>query len=264
VTVRRGRFVDGVRVKTRVDDGRRRPPKIAVVTTTIIVPARFNGPPTSGQGGYSCALLAARVEGPAAVSLRRPIPLDQALSVRHEDDGSARAYAGEELIAEAVPAAPLAPWTGPRVGLDEASAAAVRFRAPEGGEFDHCFVCGRTRHADGFELFTGRVEDDLVAAPWIPPAWSADDDGVVLPEFVWAALDCPSFFAFTGGEQVAFLARQQSELLAPIHAGETYVVASEVLERDGRKGRAAVAVLDSDGEVLAHAECLAITPRPPG
>jgi hypothetical protein len=229
--------------------------------TTITVPARFNGPPTSGQGGYSCALLAAQVEGPAAVSLRRPIPLEQALSVRHEDDGGARAYADEELIAEAVPAAPLAPWPGPTVDLDEARAAAGRFRAPEGGQFDHCFVCGRTRHADGFELFTGRVEDDVVAAPWIPPAWSADDDGVVGSEFVWAALDCPSFFAFTGGKEVAFLARQQSELLAPIRASVTYVVVSRVLERDGRKGRAAVAVLGTDGETLAHAECLAIVPR---
>jgi hypothetical protein len=229
--------------------------------STIIVPSRFNGPPTSGQGGYSCALLAAAVEGPAAVSLRRPVPLEQALSVRHEDDGAARAYAGEELIAEAVPAAPLAAWPGPSVGLEEARAAAERFRSPAGGEFDHCFVCGRTRHADGFELYTGRVEDDVVASPWTPPDWAADENGEVRAEFVWAALDCPSFFAFTGGEQVAFLARQQSELLAPIRAGETYVVASAVLERDGRKGRAAVAVLGSDGEALAHAECLAITPR---
>jgi hypothetical protein len=228
---------------------------------TITVPARFNGPPTSGQGGYSCALLAALIEGPTAVSLRRPVPLEQALSVHLRDDGSARAYAGEELIVEAIPAAPLAPWAGPTVTLEEARAGAGRFRSPAGGEFDHCFVCGRTRHADGFEVFTGRVDEDVVASPWTPPDWSADDDGDVLPEFVWATLDCPSFFAFTGGERVAYLARQQSEILAPIRAGETYVVVARMLERDGRKGRAAVAILAGDGEPLAHAECLAIVPR---
>jgi hypothetical protein len=229
--------------------------------TTIVVPSRFNGPPSSGQGGYSCALLAAEVDGPAAVSLRRPVPLEQALSVRREDDGSVRAYAGEELIIEAIPAAPLAPWAGPTVTLEEAGAGAERFRSPAGGEFDRCFVCGRTRHIDGFEVFTGRVADDVVASPWTPPEWSAGDDGIVRPEFVWATLDCPSFFAFTGGEKVAYLARQQSEILAPIRAGETYVVVARMLERDGRKGHAAVAILSSGGEPLAHAECLAIVPR---
>jgi len=41
------------------------------------------------------------------VSLRRPVPLDQALKLRHEEDGKACAFDGEGLIAEAVPAAPL-------------------------------------------------------------------------------------------------------------------------------------------------------------
>ena len=52
---------------------------------SIDVPSRFNGPPTSGQGGYSSALLAARLDRPAAVSLRRPIPLDEAIEVSIDD-----------------------------------------------------------------------------------------------------------------------------------------------------------------------------------
>jgi hypothetical protein len=81
--------------------------------TTVSVPARFNGPPASGQGGYSSGVLTAHLAGPAAVLLRRPIPLDQELEVRVEKDDAKRVADGTvarafdtagELIAEVVPA----------------------------------------------------------------------------------------------------------------------------------------------------------------
>ena len=230
--------------------------------TTITVPSRFNGPTASGNGGYSCGVLAAYFDGSAAVSLRRPVPLDRELEVRAGNDGAVYAYAGDELIAEAVAAPPLAPWSAPHVGLDEAHAAVERFRAPVDGIFDHCFVCGRAR-ADGFEVFAGPLgHDDLVASPWTPPAWAADEDGAVRPEFIWSALDCPGYFAVHGHDlKLAFLARQQSEIITVPSAGVTYVVAGRVLERSGRKGLAATAILTDDGTVLAHSELLVVAPR---
>jgi hypothetical protein len=228
---------------------------------SVLVPARFNGPSTSGQGGYSAGALVAHLDRPATVSLRRPVPLDDALEVRVEED-AARAYADDELVAEAIAASPLGPWDAPPVSVEEARAAAARFVPPAGGTFDHCFVCGRARH-DGFGVFPGPVDGtDLVAAPWTPPDWSADDHGTVLPEFVWAALDCPGYFAVFGIDlQLAFLARQQSELLAPIRAGVEYVAVGRPLGRDRRKGFAATAIVDPDGAVLAHSEQLLIAPR---
>jgi len=227
----------------------------------VLVPARFNGPPASGQGGYSAGALVAHLDRPATVSLRRPVPLDVELEVRIEQD-AARAYADDELVVEAIAASPLAPWDAPPVSVDEARAATAQFVPPADGAFDHCFVCGRAR-LDGFGVLLGRVEGtDLVAAPWTPPAWSADADGTVLPEFVWAALDCPGYFAAFGVDlELAFLARQQSELLAPIHAGVEYVAVGRPLGRDRRKGFAATAILDSRGAVLAHSEQLLIAPR---
>jgi hypothetical protein len=229
---------------------------------TLTVPSRFNGPPASGNGGYSCGVLGAHLDGPAAVSLRRPVPLDEPLELRTEEDRSARAFAAGELIAEALAAPPLAPWDGPPVSLAAARAAYDRYAAPPDGTFDHCFVCGRARD-DGYGLFTGPLGDgDLVASPWTPPAWAADESGAVAPEFVWAALDCPGYFALHGGDlAVAFLARQQVEILAPPRAGVAYVVVGRPLERSGRKGLAATAIIDADGEVLAHAECLLVVPR---
>ena len=182
----------------------------------------------------------------------------------HEDDGKVCAFDGDELIVEAVPAAPLSAWEAVCRASRRRARRDERYAAPPGGEFGHCFVCGRSRH-DGFDIFTGPVEGtDLVASPWTPPAWAADDDGVVLPEFVWAALDCPGYFALHGADTtVAYLARQQVEMLAPIHTGVEYVVVGRPLERSGRKGVSATAVLDLDGTVLAHAECLLVVPRRP-
>jgi hypothetical protein len=245
---------------------------------TVIVPSRFNGPPSSGQGGYSSGVLAAHLDGPAAVSLRRPIPLDEELRVRLEngaakrdDDSAARASertvarafdAAGELIAEAVPAPPLAPWDAPPVSLEAAHRAKKRFSDPADGAFDHCFVCGRAR-PDGFGMLLGPVEGtDLFAAPWTPSKWSADSGGTVLPEHVWAALDCPGYFAIHGTDlKLAFLARQQSEVHTPVRAGVEYVAVGRPLERDGRKGFAATALLDADGAVLAQSEQLLIVPR---
>jgi len=245
---------------------------------TVSVSSRFNGPLASGQGGYSSGVLAECLEGPATVSLRRPIPLDEELAVRVESDGAestsggaapasgkivARAFdAAGELVAEAVPAPPLAPWDAPPVSMEAAHRAKNLFAPVSDGTFDHCFVCGRER-PDGFGIFPGAVEGtDLVAAPWTPPEWSADSAGVVLPEFVWAALDCPGYFAVHHADlTIAFLARQGSAVHTPVRVGVEYVVVGRPLARDGRKGFAATAIVDADGAVLAQSEQLLIVPR---
>jgi hypothetical protein len=130
--------------------------KIVHLLTTLIVPSRFNGPPAGGNGGYSCGVLVAHVEGPVAVSLRRPVPLDEPLEIRAEEDGSARAFADGLLVAETAAAPPLAPWDNPPLSLAAARAARARHVGPSDGEFDRCFVCGHSR-PDGFGLFTGPV-----------------------------------------------------------------------------------------------------------
>ncbi len=63
---------------------------------------------------------------------------------------------------------------------------------------------------------------------------------------------------------LAFLVRQQVEIVTAPRAGVEYIVVGRELERSGRKGLAATALLDADGEVLAHGEALFVEPRAEG
>ncbi len=226
---------------------------------SLTVSGRFNGPESSGNGGYAAGLFAELVEGPAEVSLRSPVPLDEPLAVEEREDGSFAVMAGEALVAEARP--------GEWVDLDvpvtvtpaEAREASKRYPAPAEGLFSRCFVCGRARE-DAFGVFAGPVEGtDLVASPWTPPDWTADPGGVVRPEFVWAVLDCPTYFAlYPDSSPLSFLVSISARIEAPIHAGREHVVIAWPIGRDGRKHRAGSAVLSAEGEPVAVARALLI------
>jgi hypothetical protein len=230
----------------------------------ILVPGRFNGPRESGNGGYTSGILAARLGGAAEVDLRAPVPLEEPLELAPDEQGGLRLLHGETLIAEARPLPGLELAVPEPVGVEEARRASGRYRAPSDGLFSNCFVCGRARGEDCFEVFAGPVEGrELVATPWTPPAWSAGEDGAVRPEFVWAALDCPTYFAvhIEGELTLSFLVRQRAELLGPVRAGEEQVVIAWPIAVDGRKRLAGAAVLSAEGETLAVAEALLLEAR---
>jgi hypothetical protein len=230
---------------------------------SLSVPSRFNGPLESGNGGYCAGLAAGFLEGPAEVTLRRPVPLDTPLDVVREKDGSLRVLDGEELVIEALAVPEFEPEVPEPVSPDEARLAAARYRGRSDGLFSHCFVCGRARE-DAFGVFAGQVDGrQVVASPWTPPSWAADADGHVLPEFVWAVLDCPTYFAIYMNEElpVSVLARLTARIDAPVVAGTEHVVIAWPLEADGRKRHAGSAVLSPDGEALAVARALLIEPR---
>ena len=228
------------------------------------VPSRFNGPVDSGNGGYCSGAVAGFVEGLAEVSLRAPVPLDTPLGVVRENDGSVCVLDGEAVIAEARPVAELDVDVPAPVSPDEARLAAASYRGLRDGVFSCCFVCGLARE-DAFGVFAGAVEGrQLVASPWTPAAWTADAAGHVLPEFVWAALDCPTYFALYIDEDelpMSMLARFAARIDAPVVAGEEHVVIGWPIEIDGRKHHAGSAVLSGGGEVLAVARALLIGPR---
>jgi hypothetical protein len=230
----------------------------------VSIPRRFNGPLDSGNGGYCAGVFAALVDGPAAVDLRRPIPLEQPMDVVAVDAGRVEVRHGDELIAEAEPAPPPDLDVPEPVGVEQARAAVAGYRGAHQGPFSRCFVCGRGRE-DPLGVFAGAVAGrELVASPWTPPEWTAAENDAVRPELVWAVLDCPAVFASfldSDAEPAAFLVRFNAELRHPVASGEEQVVIGWPLHRDGRKLRSASAVLGADGEVLAVAEALMVEPR---
>jgi hypothetical protein len=232
------------------------------VSESLRIPRRFNGPLDSGNGGYCSGLIASFIEGPAEVSLRSPVPLDTSLEVARETDGTVRVLDGEAAVAEGVPAELDVEVPAP-VSPQEAHLAAARYRGLSDGVFSRCFVCGRARE-DAFGVFAGAVEGrQLVASPWTPPAWTADADGRVLREFVWAVLDCPTYFAVHIDQELTLsvLARLAARIEAPVVAGEEHIVVAWPIETAGRKRNAGAAVLSREGEALAVARALLIEPR---
>ncbi len=221
----------------------------------IVIPARFNGPPESANGGYACGLVAGVLDGRAEVTLRSPPPLDTPLAVSHTD-GRVEIWDDETLVAEAKPLYELDLTLPAPVSLDEAEEAQRRFPGFRHHAYSTCFVCGPDR-ADGLGIFAGPVSGRaLVAAPWLPPP------GEITPELVWAALDCPSGWAVDEfGREGVLLGRLAARIVAPVGGGGPHVVVGWPVGVDGRKRHAGSAIFTADGELRAFARSTWLVPR---
>jgi hypothetical protein len=206
----------------------------------LIIASRYNGPPGSANGGYTCGLLAERVGEPAEVTLRSPPPLDTPLRF----DG-ARLWNGETLVAEAHRAHVHLEVPEP-VAFAEAERASRSYPGFVEHEYATCFVCGPQRD-DGLGLFAGAVEGtEVFAAPWVVP----DDVSRVL---VWAALDCPGAIGVGwDGRGNWLLGRMAGDVHDVPDAGERCVVVAWPIGRDGKKGFAGTALYRGN-ELLARA-----------
>ena len=223
------------------------------MSSEVSIPGRFNGPPSSGNGGYSCGVLAAFIEGPARIRLHAPPPLDAPLRVTVTDAGDVEMHDGETLVGSGISASVDLELL-PAPSLEEADAASERFVCYENHVFPTCFVCGPGRPAhDGLELFPGPVSNwNLLACPWRPEADLLDDAGNTRPEVVWSALDCPGYFAAMGENiRPALLGELHGELRATVPGDQPLVVYCWPLGGEGRKLYAGTAIATAAGEVLA-------------
>jgi hypothetical protein len=228
---------------------------------SITIDARFCGPPRSGNGGYVCGRIASRLAGPGpvAVRLKAPPPIDRAMRVEVMQ-GGVRLLDGEAVIAEAraaaleleVPACP---------SFEQALRASERYLGFDSHNFPGCFVCGPERGpGDGLRIFPGSLEGsgDRLAATWTPDASLADASGIVGPEFIWAALDCPGAFTrYPLAEGIALvlgeLAVAQVGLLG---ADEPCILTAWSLGENGRRRHAGTALFQAEGRLVAKARAV--------
>jgi hypothetical protein len=230
----------------------------------MIIGTRYNGPPGTGNGGYSAGRFAiesgvagagfpgadagSAEQSPAVeVTLRRPPPLGVPLRVAGAGD-HVEFWEGEHLVAQARPGTLATAELVAAVGWDEAVAVAEHSPALTGNPFPTCFVCGVER-ADGMRLFPGRLPGDRTATPWTAPA-------DVEPELVWAALDCPGGWATAMDRQPYVLGRITARLLRRPDAGERCVIMGALTGEDGRKAFVTTTVYGGDGTPLAHAHAV--------
>lgn len=234
----------------------------------LVIDRRFRGPPNSGNGGYVCGSLAGHLaEGGVEVTLRAPPLLERPLDIAPDAAGGIEMRDHGKLLATARP-----------VILDRPDVPGVTFQAAEEAvgrtpydEHTHnlpgCFVCGPARgQGDGLRIFAGplqaKVEGKPVvfAASWVPDDNLSGEDGRVAPEFLWAALDCPTGYCGVGarhlgmkGDETALLGRMAARIDRRPRPNDRCVVVAWPTGRDGRKLFAESALLSAEQDVLAVA-----------
>jgi hypothetical protein len=235
------------------------------VTGTVTIPPRFNGPPSSANGGYTCGLAAAQLGAEeVGVSLRVPPPLERPLRVARDGD-RVELLDGETVVADAAPEELRLDVADP-VSPDEAAAASLAGlgRWTSRHPFPTCVVCGPERApGDGLRVFPGELREGVYAADWTPDESLSDGAGLVRPECVWAALDCPTSapVANFGAGPPVVLARLTARLSCPVRVGERHAIVSWPLSVEGRKRHGAAALFDPEGRLLCAARALWIELR---
>lgn len=230
-----------------------------------MIPKRFCGPPSSANGGYTCGILAAYRDGVTMeVTLRAPPPLDTPLTVERDGEG-ARLVDNTTLVAEARPGRIDDDDEGP-VCFEDAAAAVADFPAKEDHPYPTCFVCGTERNmGDGLRIHPGPIPGRrIVAAAFVPPADLAGEDMRLDTPFVWATLDCPSWYgylAYAEDRPPILLGRLTARVVSRPSPEERCVVVGWPLSREGRKIFTGSALYREDGALAAHARATWIVLR---
>lgn len=233
----------------------------------LLIPARYNGPASSGNGGWTSGALAVAsgLAEPVTVQLRMPPPLERPLDLVPVEEGSHAAAIelrlGGDVVAVAESRGP-AEWTdwaddlaARPVTVADARRCEARYPGLRRHPFPRCFTCGTARE-DGLRIFPGRLDEDRVAASWTPNASVADADGRVTTPVAWAALDCVGGWSSDLEERPLVLAQICVRVQSPPQAGAAYAVVGTTRRVEGRKTWTASALVDSEGQLVAQAEHL--------
>jgi hypothetical protein len=236
------------------------------VSESVTIEPRFNGPPESANGGYTCGLVAGLIDADeASVSLRLPPPVGRPLDILR-DDGRVELRDGDALVAEGTRAELLMEVPEPVSPGDAAAASAAGHdHWCDHHPFPTCFACGPHREpGDGLCLVPGPLRDGLFAAHWKPHESLDDGTGHVRPECVWAALDCPTSAPVANFETgpAMVLARLTARLGGSVLVGEEHSILSWPVAVEGRKRHGACALFDSAGRLLCTSQALWIEVRP--
>jgi hypothetical protein len=241
--------------------------------THLVIPRRFNGPASSGNGGWTAGALAelSGLAEPVTVQLRLPPPLETPLELVSIGE-TVELRAGDEVVAVAQPGGGLEWAAFAPVRVEEARALEQTYAGHRSHPFPRCFSCGPARD-DGLRIFPGRrpkdgpKDDDVeagdeVAASWTPAPSVAGPDGAVGTAVTWAALDCIGGWSSDLEHRPLVLASMTARVEWPPQAGSAYALVGRVRRTEGRKTWTASAMFDAAGALVAQAEHLWIAVAP--
>jgi len=219
----------------------------------FVIAHRFRGPEDSGNGGYTCGMVAGFVDGDAEITLRNPPPLDRYLEVRPAE-GGIDVFDEDTLIAEGR----IAVWdleTPDPPSMEEAVEAKRRYTGYERHAFPYCFVCG-TNRPDGIQVHAGQVDGrDVWASPFHPDPSLPSTGGMLDEEMVWSALDCPGAWAVERAlqDQPVLLGKMAAHMERPVPADGACIAIGWPIGMDGRKLYSGTALFDTAGTRYGHA-----------
>lgn len=227
--------------------------------TTVVIESRFNGIPDIALGGYVSGVLARRRKK-AEVSLRRPVRVNEQYEMSTGPDDSEILKQGNDVYAIARDCSLDDLELPHSVGLEEARVASSQYLGHRRHPFPNCFVCGPSRsQGEGLRIFPGKVAGrELVAAPWRPTRDLGSSSGIVEPEIIWSALDCPTIWAIilTGkpdSKDQAVTSKLAVQLVNPVQAEQDNVVVGWKVSETDRTRVAGGAIYSADGQFRAIA-----------
>ena len=219
----------------------------------ITIENRFCGPPDSGNGGYTCGLLANFISGPAEVTLRNPPPLNTTLTVEEIEKDRFHLFDKDKLIAEAVPAdLELNPPDPPPIAIIDEST--IMKEDIKDHYYPTCFVCGPERdEGDGLLIFPGPIKGKTyLAASWKPSPAFSDKTGHIKDEVIWATMDCPGGWAVAQKKmRIIMLGRLVVHIIERIKPNDRFIVMGWTISEDGRKIYAGSALYSAEGKLYA-------------
>jgi hypothetical protein len=235
--------------------------------TAITVSPAYQGIPGVAHGGYTAGLFAARLPGHPRVTLRRPPPIGTPLTVTDNGSGPSLRDPDSRTVMLARPA------TGLALDLPVRTVSQVADQAPHPGYHRHpypgCFMCG-TERPDGFKLRVATGDDGVTSGLWRPSSPLLPDREEVPAEFVWAAIDCLTAWAFADRWQdrtwwPAVTGQLTVALDRQVRRDADHVVVARVTGRDGRRITVQATVSDARGRACARAEAVwVVVPDSPG
>ncbi|MEX0831027.1 MAG: hypothetical protein WD007_00360 [Nitriliruptoraceae bacterium] len=241
------------------------------------VPGGLDGPEGILQGGLSSAALigAAQAADPIGAPvtavdarLHAPTPTGRTIEIAVRSTNLTAVYDVRTSHASTTLVTGTVELAGPDSSShvhDLAEIAARALPTPQpASAFRDCWMCGSTNaHPYAQRMFPGYVDDRTVLCGWVADEVLGDDQGVVDPVLVAAALDCPTGWACAPtieamNTQGPLLGGYRVRYLRDVPVMEPVRIVGRLDHADGRKLSTRGALIDDDGTVCAVAWALQV------